>query len=1123
VDRAIRRLEAADLVERLPAGYVTTPTGQVAAARYRAYLRDQQTIDDAQRVLSVLPADTTVPPELVVGGESHPAGETPHRTFERLARHLRTAHEYRAAIPRIADSRHLRLLHARVVEDDLDAELLVAHSLAERLRREFPGLVADLLTSESCTLRTADIPPYGLALTDGPADPTVLLTTYGGGTLAGVVENDSAEAVEEAREAVSSVAESAEEVAPPASPGADGTSLSVGGSTRRALEELGIVRLDHDYFTERTPGDPETSWRVGFDPVDVYYGYAAERADPTLAADRSGAEGSPPNGDGGTRSHGTDDDDAQDGTPDDGGRREQPTSGPASPGPSESETGGPTVSMVLADELAAGDDHLVLGPAGAGKSTICRQVACRWVEAGRGPVYYRETATAGGDDLSGLADVATATDGHALVVVEDIAGPVTESFLRFVRAIRDSPSVSVLGEARRHDWNGAIDEVTDPQLREHAREGFSTYRPPTVDEETCRAAIGAFEAATGRSVPLAPGELLGRVENEGGIGEMYVLSYQVAAHTVSAPWLDDPVGPSVLDGDVRDVYRMLAPAGDEEGIDDSTLPLEVGLLVATLTAVEHPVTPGIVHALAVDRTGPDEDPASRAHRRVEAIIGDLDGRMFVTSDDATAYRTQHPQWATRFLREAIEASERETVALFERALNAVLALADDATRRRRIEEWLGRDSSTVRRFADPDTVDEFVETVFGLGLRRSMFAPLFGTTDHSGIELPDGCSTGAKLEAASCRGNMWYDHGSLDRAESELSALVDRAEEADEAARTLYLAEGYWALGELVVDRGETAQAREYLSRSRKAASRGGHSQREAGALNSLAWVAMTVDEYDRAESRLEESLAIVEELGVCGAHSDTLYYLARLARLRGDLAAAADWLDRTVEMDRQLGYRGSLSASIQMLGDVTKERGNLDEAEDHYRRSLELKREVRDRQGTATVLYEFGDLQLRREEPDAARESFRRSLEIATDNDMRRVEGRARCGLGRVALRRGDLDEADRRLRNGRGILDDVDHKRGVANGTASLAALARKRGDLDPARQRYAESYEQYRDIDATSEAVETLDTLIDVCLEAGDVSEALAWCERARTYAEDADLDDWVETFENRLETVHQRASE
>ncbi|PSQ58222.1 hypothetical protein BRD18_06125 [Halobacteriales archaeon SW_7_71_33] len=1065
IDRAIRRLESAGFVERTGEGYATTVTGRVAAENYRTYVAHQRAVDEATPVLSVLPPDCDLPPELLAGGSVDPADGDPHRAFERVGRALRDAERYRGVLPCLADSRHLRLLHARVVEDGLDADLAVAPDLADRLREEFPGLVAGLLDAPSCALRRAETPPYGLVVTDGDEGTAALLATYDEGTLAGTVENDAPAAIDRAREAVTAAVGGGSDVDPPDDRGDPGTTLIADRTARRrALTAAGVTRLDRTYFTERTPNDPETAWRLGFSLTDIYYGYAVDRAD-TDAGDP-------------VADHSPDIDAA-----------------PA-----------PTASALLADRLA-GNPQVVIGPPGAGKTTLCRSVACRWVESGRGPVFYRDAAGAGGDLVEAI-DAVTGGDrsGNALVVVE-AATSAPEQFLELVGAARDDPSLTVLGEARERDWHETVDGMSEPRLREHARRDLATYRPPAVDERTCRRAVAAFERVTGREVPLSPSELHDRVENEGGVGEMHVLSYQIVAHAASAPWLDDPVGPSVLDEDVRAAYEALAPAAR----DDETLPMEVALLVATLTAAEEPVTPGILHAVAAAR-GADER-TDRAHRRVEAVIEELDGRMLVVADDQRRYRTQHRQWATRFLERALDRAERETVALFERATNAVLSVADDEKRRRQTERWLGRESPAVRRFADGEAVDEFVETLFGLAFTRSSLAPLVGTTEHSGLDL-SVCSPATRLEAISCRGKTWYDAGDPDRGEAELSTLCERAADVDVDAETraTYLAEGYRGLGEVVVDRGETEAAREHLERSLDAA-RDASPRHEVGAHNSLAWVAMTVDEYDRAESRLETALSVAEGIGPCGDHSDALYYRARLEQFRGDLAAAEEWLAETVEMDRAVGNEQNVSSSLKLRGDIAKERGDHERAARLYRRSVELKRDVRDRQGMAQTLFDFADLRLERGDHEAAETAFERSLEIARENDMTRHEGRVRGGLGRLAVERGDLGAAERQFRTQRQVHDDLNHRRGVAAADAGLGDVAVERGDYERARESYRESVATYRAIDDVRRRAEVTEKLADACRAAGDESAAAEWLATGREFAEAAGLDEWTTTFADR----------
>lgn len=108
VDRAIRRLESVGFVERTDEGFRATLAGRRAAERYRAFLAEMTTVLDGAEFLGSLPPDCDLPLDAVRAGR---AGEfaTPSRAFEAVVEPLRTADRYVAFLPRLRDSRHLRL------------------------------------------------------------------------------------------------------------------------------------------------------------------------------------------------------------------------------------------------------------------------------------------------------------------------------------------------------------------------------------------------------------------------------------------------------------------------------------------------------------------------------------------------------------------------------------------------------------------------------------------------------------------------------------------------------------------------------------------------------------------------------------------------------------------------------------------------------------------------------------------------------------------------------------------------------------------------------------------------------------------------------------------------------
>jgi tetratricopeptide (TPR) repeat protein len=97
---------------------------------------------------------------------------------------------------------------------------------------------------------------------------------------------------------------------------------------------------------------------------------------------------------------------------------------------------------------------------------------------------------------------------------------------------------------------------------------------------------------------------------------------------------------------------------------------------------------------------------------------------------------------------------------------------------------------------------------------------------------------------------------------------------------------------------------------------------------------------YGRARDRLEEALVVAEDLGVCGARSETLYYFARLEQFQGNLEAAEEYYRRSLTLSREVGDSQGIAHVLFNAGEVALQRGRTDEAGDAFERSLELARE---------------------------------------------------------------------------------------------------------------------------------------------------------------------------------------
>lgn len=210
VYRAIDELETAGLVTQQAGGWVTTDAGDVAIDCYRAFLDDAHTILSESEFFEHIPADCGVP--LVVLRDNHGiTAADQYRLADHITDRVQTADCYRALLPRIDGTRHIRQCHALVTRHDSTVELLVPTDVLVHLREEFPHLSSELATTDGFHVRHCEIPPFGLLLmtnsderaereTFGELSPanidadettSMILVYYGGSNVMGFVDSSN--------------------------------------------------------------------------------------------------------------------------------------------------------------------------------------------------------------------------------------------------------------------------------------------------------------------------------------------------------------------------------------------------------------------------------------------------------------------------------------------------------------------------------------------------------------------------------------------------------------------------------------------------------------------------------------------------------------------------------------------------------------------------------------------------------------------------------------------------------------------------------------------------------------------------------------------------------------------
>ena len=237
--------------------------------------------------------------------------------------------------------------------------------------------------------------------------------------------------------------------------------------------------------------------------------------------------------------------------------------------------------------------------------------------------------------------------------------------------------------------------------------------------------------------------------------------------------------------------------------------------------------------------------------------------------------------------------------------------------------------------------------------------------------------------------------------------------------------------------RGHLAEGREW---SVRVMGKGGVEERtpeRAKTLNGAGTLAAYQGDFAPARALLEESLAIMRELGNADGIARSLNSLGNVATDQGDVAAARALLEESLAIMRELGNANGIARSLNNLGNVANDQGDFASARALLEESLAIMRELEDRSDIAASLDNLGRVAFVQDDLASARALLEESLAIERELGDQWAVAITLNNLGDVACEQGDYPTAEALHQEALVIGRELANRREIALSLKGLAAV--------------------------------------------------------------------------------------
>jgi len=220
----------------------------------------------------------------------------------------------------------------------------------------------------------------------------------------------------------------------------------------------------------------------------------------------------------------------------------------------------------------------------------------------------------------------------------------------------------------------------------------------------------------------------------------------------------------------------------------------------------------------------------------------------------------------------------------------------------------------------------------------------------------------------------------------------------------------------------------------------------KATALFQLGFIAWARCRYTEACAQLEAAVALFQELGDTWSRARSLAYLARVFSAQGNYGRARALAEESLELSRALGNKGRIAIALCELARVRfLAQDDFAHAQALAEQSLAFFRELGDTQYIAVLLSLLGEMCLIQGEQTQAHELLEESVATFKELGDRWSTAEAMLSFARVAVSQGELAVASARYQESLALARGIDAQILIASaleGGGAVAAAQRQAG---------------------------------------------------------------------------------